>query len=353
MPSKDRGGKRGGGKTPQERDVTISKALSFVLRHGGKAAGVELDEGGWANVRDVLAWPRLASQKVTFKDLERVVASNDKKRFALIPNPSPEFGPSPHTPDPSHTEPSHYLIRAVQGHSVASISTDKLLTPILPTDPDCPQLVVHGTYPSSWSKIEHSDGLKAMTRRHIHFARGLPPALPPLKQYLSKPPKDERNGAADGSNSVPGGGDVSRPEEVISGMRRDASVLVWVDVKGSMEAGMKWWRAANGVVLTEGLEGKVGMNWVVWAERRGVGEVIYGDKERGFRMREAAENGTSEVTESVVEEVNAGAEPGRTVGSKDEEHAFVREALIGSSRRTGEVKIRENWDDSGDASPAS
>ena len=56
---KGRGGGGGGGRggkhrQPQSREVTVSKALSFLLRHGAKDEGVQLDEGGWANVRDVV-----------------------------------------------------------------------------------------------------------------------------------------------------------------------------------------------------------------------------------------------------------------------------------------------------------
>ena len=48
------GGKGGKHRQPQSREVTVSKALSFLLRHGAKDEGVQLDEGGWANVRDVV-----------------------------------------------------------------------------------------------------------------------------------------------------------------------------------------------------------------------------------------------------------------------------------------------------------
>lgn len=48
---------RGGGRARQEmsRDVVISKALSFLLRHGAKGEGIELDDGGWANLADVVS----------------------------------------------------------------------------------------------------------------------------------------------------------------------------------------------------------------------------------------------------------------------------------------------------------
>lgn len=67
------------------------------------------------------------------------------------------------------------------------------------------------------------------------------------------------------------------PQPIISGMRATASVLIWVDLKRSLEAGaLTWWRSANGVVLTEGdAERKVGLEWVERVERRG-GGVIWG-----------------------------------------------------------------------------
>lgn len=36
------------------RDIAISKALSYVLRHAAQREGVKLDEGGYANVQDLV-----------------------------------------------------------------------------------------------------------------------------------------------------------------------------------------------------------------------------------------------------------------------------------------------------------
>ena len=47
---------RGRAKQDMPRDVNISKSLSFLLRHGAKAEGVELDDGGWANLADVVSF---------------------------------------------------------------------------------------------------------------------------------------------------------------------------------------------------------------------------------------------------------------------------------------------------------
>lgn len=72
-------------------------------------------------------------------------------------------------------------------------------------------------------------------------------------------------------------------EQVVSGMRASADHLVWVDVKRSAaEGGLKWWKSANGVVLTEGDEhGVVALKWVRRVEVRATGEVVYKSLEVG------------------------------------------------------------------------
>lgn len=41
-----------GGRAAKE--VDISKSLSYLLRHGARKEGLVLDEGGWANVGNVV-----------------------------------------------------------------------------------------------------------------------------------------------------------------------------------------------------------------------------------------------------------------------------------------------------------
>jgi len=92
----------------------------------------------------------------------------------------------------------------------------------------------------------------------VHFAERVPEAVPE--------PESEEAEAGKG--------------KVISGMRKDASVLIWVDVVRSGEK-MRWWRSANGVVLTEGdEEGVVPLEFVKRVVRRGTGEVIWRPEER-------------------------------------------------------------------------
>jgi putative RNA 2'-phosphotransferase len=71
----------------------MSKRLSYVLRHRPDAVGLTLDDAGWVDV-DAL----LAALDIPRDQLEHVVATNDKRRFAF---------------DATGTR-----IRASQGHSL-------------------------------------------------------------------------------------------------------------------------------------------------------------------------------------------------------------------------------------------
>lgn len=50
-------GKGGGASSSSSsKEVDISKSLSYLLRHGARKEGLVLDEGGWANVADVVGF---------------------------------------------------------------------------------------------------------------------------------------------------------------------------------------------------------------------------------------------------------------------------------------------------------
>ncbi|KAI9646206.1 tRNA 2'-phosphotransferase [Ciborinia camelliae] len=209
-----RGGKSGGGAGGgQNREVVISKALSKLLRHAAEDEGLKLDGEGFARLDLVMQWPRLRSLKPTFADIRTAVSDNAKQRFSMKPNPA-----LPTPPSPSSENPSDWVIRANQGHSIA-IDSAALLVPITLEAGNIPETCVHGTYFAFYEEIVRSGGLKKMGRNHVHFGTGVP---------------------EDGG--------------VVSGMRGDAEVLVYVDVQKCLEEepGMKWWMSENGVVLTEG-----------------------------------------------------------------------------------------------------
>lgn len=53
---KGNGNGKGRGKPPQSREVTVSRNLSYLLRHQAADEGIRLDEGGWACVADVVSF---------------------------------------------------------------------------------------------------------------------------------------------------------------------------------------------------------------------------------------------------------------------------------------------------------
>lgn len=278
----NRGGGRGGrgpksgghgGHRKGGRDVDLSRALSRLLRHQAASAGITLDAEGYAPLDKVLAWGPIRSLKPTFPEILKAVKESDKQRFAI------KLAPGKEDKEGSE-EAGDWLIRANQGHSIKLESGGLLRRLVLGgggqqqqqqqgqkttegsegqereredgggTIP-IPETVVHGTYFAFWDKIIQSGGLKPMGRNHVHFSTGLP--------------EDTERG-------------------VISGMRSDAEVLVFVDVERSIRdaeaegdqegKGIKWWMSDNGVVLTEGdKNGLVPLKYFkeVRGRRQGVG----------------------------------------------------------------------------------
>jgi 2'-phosphotransferase len=135
---------------------------------------------------------------------------------------------------PESEDPADYLIRANQGHSI-KVDTEGLLVSITAEAGNIPSTVVHGTDERAWKLIMKSGGLRRMGRNHIHFASGLPDGFKSV---------DASTGSAEEKESAP----------VISGMRKNSSVLVYVDIEAAMKAGVKFFISENGVILTEGNE---------------------------------------------------------------------------------------------------
>ncbi|KAF4978399.1 hypothetical protein FZEAL_5217 [Fusarium zealandicum] len=204
--SRGKGRGRGGGG--QDREVQISRALSKLLRHQAANAGIQLDGEGFASLDSVLAWGPLRSLKVTLADVQSIVTSNDKQRYTLKPKPSLPTTPS---------SPADFMIRANQGHSI-KLESSALLAPITLEAGNVPPRIVHGTFMYFWPRIVDAGGLKPMGRNHVHCSMGTP------------------------------------EEGVVSGMRKDAELVVDIDVEASLREGVKWWMSDNGVLLTEGDE---------------------------------------------------------------------------------------------------
>lgn len=269
----NRGGRNDRGPLP--RNVQVSKKISWLLRHGAEREGLKFDSNGYINVQEVLNNRNLRSLKVTFEELRQVVVENDKQRFSMVPVLSPTreaasdvqgdgaSDESEHIPSPS-ANPKDWLIRANQGHSL-KIDSEGLLQPI--TTHYIPDTTVHGTTHANWLLIVASGGLKPMGRNHVHFASGLPAGSRSIID-------------ADTDQDTT---DVAAP--VISGMRKNSTILIFLDTRRAMDAGLKFWRSDNGVILTEGGEaGLVPIEFFMRVEdRTGHGILV----EDGKQVKEA------------------------------------------------------------------
>lgn len=123
------------------QDVKLGRFLSLVLRHNPLAAGIALDEHGWANVEELLAGVRRTGRHIDMETLERIVRENNKQRYSF--------------------NEDHTKIRANQGHS-------------LPVDvelkqADPPQYLYHGTADRFLASIQQA-GIQKMSRQYVHLS---------------------------------------------------------------------------------------------------------------------------------------------------------------------------------------
>ena len=142
---------------PKNRDVALSKALAYLLRHGAMKEKLPIDSNGYIPVDTLLKHQRLKSLRATVQDIQRVVDSNDKKRFHLKLDP----------------ETQQSLVCATQGHSLREITpSEEVLVPIVRLD-DLPAKLVHGTNVKNCILILQSGCLKKMNRNHVHLSPGI------------------------------------------------------------------------------------------------------------------------------------------------------------------------------------
>jgi putative RNA 2'-phosphotransferase len=130
-----------------KRRTRVSKYLSLHLRHQPEALGLTLAAGGWVEVDALLAACAARGFPITRAELDEVVATSDKQRFAF---------------DPSGTR-----VRANQGHSTA---VDLQLEPVPP-----PDVLYHGTAVGNLDVIRVK-GLQKMSRHHVHLSPDVPTA---------------------------------------------------------------------------------------------------------------------------------------------------------------------------------
>ncbi|KMQ66982.1 RNA 2'-phosphotransferase [Chryseobacterium angstadtii] len=119
----------------------ISKFLSLILRHQPDIIQLNLDENGWAEVNELITKSEKGRMYFSFEELEEVVETNNKKRFAFNEDKT--------------------RIRASQGHS---IDIDLALKAAQP-----PDFLYHGTAESNRSSILQN-GIEKRTRQHVHLS---------------------------------------------------------------------------------------------------------------------------------------------------------------------------------------
>jgi len=125
----------------EKERTRISRFLSLVLRHKPAEIGLQLDAQGWADVAELIEKGAIAGKIFTPQDLEEIVATNDKQRFAYNENRT--------------------RIRASQGHS---IEVELQLEPAAP-----PEQLYHGTVEKFLQAIQ-SQGLRKVNRHHVHMS---------------------------------------------------------------------------------------------------------------------------------------------------------------------------------------
>jgi 2'-phosphotransferase len=206
----------------------LSHSLSWGLRHKALELGWTMTRDGYVPVDEILAHSKFRG-RFTVEDIRQVVAHCTKQRYKLAELPFSEVYQSQSNGNDDSAAGNERIlcIRANQGHSIPLVDPELLLDRLTPPEIMALPMMVHGTNLEAWSIIQ-TEGLKRMTRNHIHFARGLP-----------------------------------NESGVISGMRRTCQVYIYVDTKRCATDGIAVYQSDNGVLLTAGVndEGTLPVNY--------------------------------------------------------------------------------------------
>ncbi|MEA1932089.1 MAG: RNA 2'-phosphotransferase [Euryarchaeota archaeon] len=133
-----------------------SKFLSGALRHFPDDVGLDLDAAGWADFERVV---QRTLDKYDWLDeaaIKAIVRTDPKGRFEVDGN----------------------RIRAAYGHSV-DVSLESSNTPV-------PDVLYHGTVPEALPSIRQ-EGLKPMSRQHVHLSGSVAAAHEVGRRHASEP----------------------------------------------------------------------------------------------------------------------------------------------------------------------
>ncbi len=125
------------------KDLTnqVGRFLSLVLRHKPEEIGVHLDNQGWTPVDELIVALNSKFSVVDRQMIDRIVAENNKQRFALSDDGK--------------------KIRANQGHSV-QVDLERI-----PKKP--PTVLYHGTATRFLDSIL-AEGIMSKSRMHVHLS---------------------------------------------------------------------------------------------------------------------------------------------------------------------------------------
>lgn len=141
-----------------DKQIKISKTVSYALRHRPDSFGLKPDAEGWVSVDDLT---KSVSSRLNFtvgrRDLEDIIALSEKKRFEFDGN----------------------RIRATYGHSFESKIEFDAVNP--------PEILYHGTSQRAYKKIDRGEGIKPMSRQYVHLSSDFDTALKVGKRHDSEP----------------------------------------------------------------------------------------------------------------------------------------------------------------------
>lgn len=191
-----------------------SKSLSWLLRHGAPKINVPITDDGFVKLSDILTTAKTDSQlfmlsNMTLDDFNKIVTDDKKNRYKLE-----KFGKT--------EDMSSYHIRANQGHSFSVPNLE-----LIEVDHKTCPYALHGTDSKSWKLISECGYLSVMSRDYMHFA-------------------------SDADYEKLG--------------RKNSHVVLKFDIKAANDDGIKFYRAANGVILSKGIDGKLSTKYINYSK---------------------------------------------------------------------------------------
>ncbi|MBN1217162.1 MAG: RNA 2'-phosphotransferase [Candidatus Lokiarchaeota archaeon] len=130
-------------------EISISKTISYILRHHPEKFDIKLDTEGYANLQDILTIlnNQYKNIDITRDYIENINDISDKRRFEIKEN----------------------KIRAIYGHSIeATIEVLEVLNP--------PNILFHGTSEKAYLSIK-KEGLKKKKRQYVHLSGDIDTAI--------------------------------------------------------------------------------------------------------------------------------------------------------------------------------